>query len=155
MNKNRSRHSEDNDKSKTDKPDIDQEIEFERSTRDILKNHFGLSDQELDRLDIGTTGKEDRQHGFRQEGLNHNDPIYEGLNSARDATDWRDYVKKTYKKNKETWSRLKHNRVESSVNSNRYNIGVQKEDNYGVKIVLVILTSAVILGYREFYFESS
>ena len=127
----------------------DTDEEFDRSTREILRKHFGLSEQELDRLDIGAT-KREPPPGY---GLNEHDPLYQGLNTAGDATDWRDYMKKTYEKNKNTWEKIRNNRVESAVNSSRYNIKPQKEDHYGTKIVLIILTSAIILGYREFSFE--
>ena len=123
--------------------------EFDKNTREILKKHFGLSDGELDRLEIGAT-KRKSEPGY---GLNEHDPLYQGLNTAGDATDWRDYMKKSYEKNKTTWEKLKNNRIESAVNSSRYNIKKQKEDNYGIKIVFVILISALVLGYREFSFE--
>ena len=139
-NKNQKQSNTDND---------DREEEFEKNTREILKKQFGLSDSELDRLEIGAN-KRKSEPGF---GLNEHDPLYQGLNTAGDATDWRDYMKKTYEKNKNTWERIRNNRVESAVNSSRYNIKAQKEDHYGTKIVLMILTSAIILGYREFSFE--
>ena len=131
----------------------DSEKEFEKNTRDILKNHFGLSEEELDRLDIGGSGKKTRGRDDRSHGLHRNDPLYHGLKSGADAIDWRDYVKKTYEKNKDTWAKLKTNRIENAVNSDRYNIRVQKEDHYGTKIVIVILLSAIVLGYRELSLE--
>ena len=138
-----------NNETKSSKDEGDSEKEFEKSTRDILKKHFGLSDMELDRLDIGSKKENKQQREYRQT-LNDNDPLYQGMKTAADATDWRDYVKKTYRRNKETWDKLKTNRIENPVNSDRYNIGVQKEDHYGTKIVVIILISAMILGYREF-----
>ena len=123
--------------------------EFDKNTREILKKHFGLSDQELDRLDIGAT-KRKSEPGHR---LNEHDPLYQGLNTAGDATDWRDYMKKSYEKNKDTWEKIRNNRMESAVNSSRYNIKQEKEDHYGTKIVCMILISAMVLGYREFSFE--
>ena len=127
----------------------DGDEEFDRSTREILKKHFGLSDQELDRLEIGAVKREPRP----SKGLNEHDPLYQGLNTAGNAIDWRDYMKKTYEKNKNTWDKIRNNRMESAVNSSRYNIKTEKEDHYGTKIVLLILTSAIVLGYREFSFE--
>merc|ERR1711874_955603 len=111
------------------------EEEFDKNTREILKKHFGLSDRELDRLEIGSTKRKSEPGP----GLNEHDPLYQGLNSARDATDWRDYVKKSFEKNKTTWDKMRNNRMESVVNSSRYNIKKQKEDHYGTKIVFMIL----------------
>ena len=143
-----------NSETKSSQDDDDSEKEFEKSTRDILKKHFGLSDLELDRLDIGSKKENQQQREYRQT-LNDNDPLYQGMKTAADATDWRDYVTKTYRRNKETWDKLKTNRIDNPVNSDRYNIGVQKEDHYGTKIVLIILISAIILGYREFRLDKS
>jgi len=123
--------------------------EFDKNTREILKKHFGLSDRELDRLEIGAT-KRKSEPGY---GLNEHDPLYQGLNTAGDAIDWRDYMKKSYEKNKTSWQKMKNSRMESAVNSSRYNIKKQKEDHYGTKIVFMILISALVLGYREFSFE--
>ena len=123
--------------------------EFEKNTREILRQHFGLSDQELDRLEIGATKRKSEPGS----GLSEHDPLYQGLNTAGDATDWQDYLKKSYEKNKDTWHQIRNNRLESAINSSRYHIRQQKEDHYGTKIVLVILISAILLGYREFSFE--
>ena len=142
MNKTKDKKPSDNVKNDTDE-------EFEKNTREILKKHFGLSDRELDRLEIGASQRSSEPG----HGLNEQDPLYQGLNTAGDATDWRDYVKKSYEKNKTTWQNIRTSRMESAVNSSRYNIKKQKEDHYGTKIVFMILISAIVLGYREFSFE--
>jgi len=121
--------------------------EFERSTRDILKNHFGVSDEELDRLDIGAEVKHKNTESEKVE--KHADDFYAGLKTSQDATSWRDFLLKAKKRSTERLNKLRNDRIESPQTSKKYNISPQAEDNFGAKLVAVLLLVAAVMGYSE------
>jgi len=121
--------------------------EFERSTRDILKNHFGVSDEELDRLDIGAEVKHKKTESEKVE--KHADDFYAGLKISEDATSWRDFLLKAKKRSTERLNKLRNDRIESPQTSKKYNISPQAEDNFGAKLVAVLLLVAAVMGYSE------
>jgi len=122
--------------------------EFERSTRDILKKHFGVSDEELDRLDIGAEMNHKKPKSEKEEIPR--DEFFEGLKTSDDATSWRDFLLKAKNRSTERWNKLRNDRIESPQTSKKYNIGPpQAEDNFGAKLVVVLLLAAAIMGYSE------
>ena len=81
--------------------------EFERSTRDILKKHFGVSDEELDRLDIGAEMNHKKPKSENEE--RPRDEFFEGLKTSEDATSWRDFLLKAKNRSTERWNKLRYN----------------------------------------------
>ena len=136
------------------------EDEFERNTRNVLKNHFGMSDEELDRLDIGTEKRESRSNPRDERrryqktpdtDFSRDDQFMAGLNTSRDATSWRDFLNRAEKNYSERIKQMKNNRVESVQTSKKYNI---EKQNHGEKFVLLILLAFMILGYSEYRYET-
>ena len=136
------------------------EDEFERNTRNVLKNHFGMSDEELDRLDIGTEKRKSRSNPRDERrryqktpdtDFSRDDQFMAGLNTSRDATSWRDFLNRAEKNYSERIKQMKNNRVESVQTSKKYNI---EKQNHGEKFVLLILLAFIILGYSEYRYET-
>ena len=126
--------------------------DFDQDTRNILKNHFGMSDAELDRLDIGKGFKKDSQGANTGGDMDFkHDPLFTGMkDTSKDATNWRDFLKKASKNTNEKWEQLKNDRVDSPQNSKRYSI---EEDKHGEKFVLLLLLIAASLMYNEFKYN--
>ena len=126
--------------------------DFDQDTRNILKNHFGMSDEELDRLDIGKGFKKDSQGANTGGDMDFkHDPLFTGMkDTSKDATNWRDFLKKASKNTNEKWEQLKNDRVDSPQNSKRYSI---EEDKHGEKFVLLLLLIAASLMYNEFKYN--
>jgi len=115
--------------------------DFDRDTRNILKEKFGMSDEDLDRLDFGGTPFDKKKKGTKktrgsEPGMDfQRDQFFAGMkNTSEDATSWKDFVKKAHKSSTDRWEQLKNNRVDSVQTSKRYNI--EKESNFGAKLVL-------------------
>ena len=79
------------------------------------------------------------------------DPLFTGMkDTSKDATNWRDFLKKASKNTNEKWEQLKNDRVDSPQNSKRYSI---EEDKHGEKFVLLLLLIAASLMYNEFKYN--
>merc|ERR1712025_70126 len=114
----------------------------------ILKEKFGMSDEDLDRLDFGGTPFDKKKKGTKktrgsEPGMDfQRDQFFAGMkNTSEDATSWKDFVKKAHKSSTDRWEQLKNNRVDSVQTSKRYNI--EKESNFGAKLVLFLVLSAI------------
>ena len=84
---------------------------MEQDTRNILKNHFGMTDEELDRLDIGAKKCENKtepsENNQKKEEYHPHDPLYSGLKTERTATHWRDFMEKSVKYSNERLNQYK------------------------------------------------
>lgn len=134
--------------------------DFDKATRNILKEKFGMSDEDLDRLDFGGTPLDNKKKSSKHpRGPEPNmdfkrDPFYAGMkDTSKDATSWKDFVKKAHQNSTERWEQLKNNRVDSVQTSKRYNI--DKESNVGAKLVVFLVISAIYMGYSEFKYQNN
>ena len=158
--------SQNNQSSRPKRPNFskdDIEKEFEKNTRDVLKNHFGMTDEELDRLDIGadkskqkSKKRHPRNESQKEEQKQPDDDwsrdveFMGGLNTSKDATNWKDFLTRAEKNYSARWEKIKNNRVESVQSSKKYNI---EPDKHGEKFVLILLIAFMMLGYNEYTYS--
>ena len=118
-----------------------------------------MSDEDLDRLDFGGTPLNDKKKGPKkprgpEPDIEFNrDQFYAGMDTSRDATSWRDFVKKAHQSSTDRWEQLKNNRVDSVQTSKRYNI--EKESNFGAKLTMFLVISAIYMGYSETKYQNN
>ena len=78
-----------------------EEIELARLTREVMINQFGMTEKSYEEM----MERNNIQNMGRKAGANsnsnpsHSDPLYEGLDSSRDAGDWRSFLGRSIKGN--------------------------------------------------------
>ena len=129
--------------------------EIDKQTRDILKDQFGMSDEELDRLNIGADPRRNQateNPGRRRlsEDMRH-DPFFAGMDPTSDATSWTDYLKRSKQKSEERFEKLKNESLDTSnLTSKKYHIDYKKEGRLMEKIVMSIVVFVAALAYAEY-----
>eukprot|EP00091_Calanus_sinicus_P010008 TRINITY_DN23259_c0_g1_i1.p1 TRINITY_DN23259_c0_g1~~TRINITY_DN23259_c0_g1_i1.p1 ORF type:complete len:118 (-),score=32.83 TRINITY_DN23259_c0_g1_i1:153-464(-) len=75
----------------------------------------------------------------------YRDPLYEGLDSSRDAADWRSFMGRSIKGNKEKWER-----VREANTSYKHGVDDREEKKFGSYLFCGILFSTFVLISIEF-----
>lgn len=116
----------DPDQSESDPKENKNKEAMDKQTRDILKNQFGMSDEELDRLDIGADPRKNVSRKNLGRRKLHDDmqqdPFFAGIDPTRDATSWTEYLNRSMKESEEKMEQLKKDSLDSSKISEKYHI---------------------------------
>ena len=140
--------SESNSKEKKDKEEMD------KQTRDILKAQFGMTDEELDRLEIGADPRrnESRANQGRRKLTEdmQQDPFFAGMDPTRDAKSWSEFLNRSKKQSEEKLEQLKKESPDSSKISEKYHINQKKEEKLSLILFLLLLVVASSLAFVEY-----
>ena len=142
------------DQSKSDSKETKEKEAMDKQTRDILKAQFGMSDEELDRLEIGADPRKNvsRKNPGRRK-LNDDmeqDPFFAGMDPTRDATSWTEYLNRSIKQSEEKMEHLQRESLDSSKISEKYHINDKKEEKLSRKLFLVFVIVASSLAFVEY-----
>ena len=128
--------------------------EMDKQTRDILKAQFGMTDEELDRLDIGADPRKNESRanpGRRKLSEDmQQDPFFAGMDPTRDATSWTEYLNRSKMQSEEKLEQLKKERLDSSKISEKYHINQKKEERLSQIVFLLLVVVASSLVFVEY-----
>jgi len=130
--------------------------DLERQTREILMNQFGMSEENYKKMFEPEQLRTNRQQHHRQRRptdtrYQHDDPLYHGLDSSRDAPDWKNLMRRTIKANKEKYENMRDARMDSVNNrSRKHGVDAKDEPMMGAVIVCGIMISACALAVSEY-----
>ena len=140
--------SESNSKENKDKDEMD------KQTRDILKAQFGMTDEELDRLEIGADPrKNESRANFGRRKLTEDmqqDPFFAGMDPTRDAKSWSEFLVRSRKQSEERLEQLKKESLDSSKISEKYHINQKKEEQLSKILFLLLVVVASSLTFVEY-----
>merc|ERR1719318_1537606 len=94
-----------------------EEIELARLTREVMINQFGMTEKSYAEMMERNNIQNMRMKTSADSNPRHSDPLYEGLDSSRDAADWRSFMGRSIKGNKEQWERVREAREDSAFKS--------------------------------------
>jgi len=128
-----------------------EEIELARLTREVMINQFGMTEKSYEEM----MERNNIQNMGRKTGADsnpsHSDPLYEGLDSSRDAADWRSFMGRSIKGNKEQWERVREAREDSASNiSHKHGVDKKWEKKFDSYLFGGVLLSAFVLLGVEF-----
>jgi hypothetical protein len=129
-----------------------EEIELARLTREVMINQFGMTEKSYEEM----IERNNIQNMGRKTGADsnpsHSDPLYEGLDSSRDAADWRSFMGRSIQGNKDKWERIREAREDSSFNnSHKHGVdGGKGEKRFEFYLFCGVLFSAFVLLSIEY-----
>jgi len=110
----------------------------------VMIEQLGLTEERYNQI-----MDEERQLKTSQGHARERDVFYDGLDSSKDAADWRSMMGRTYESNKEKWERVKEGRNNMN-NSPKHGVHIGLEKKFGVILVLTVVCSSVVLFSSEF-----
>ena len=144
----------DPDQSESDPKENKNKEAMDKQTRDILKNQFGMSDEELDRLDIGADPRKNVSRKNLGRRKLHDDmqqdPFFAGIDPTRDATSWTENLSRSMKESEEKMEQLKKDSLDSSKISEKYHINDKREEKLSRKLFLLFVIVASSLAFVEY-----
>ena len=144
----------DPDQSESDPKENKNKEAMDKQTRDILKNQFGMSDEELDRLDIGADPRKNVSRKNLGRRKLHDDmqqdPFFAGIDPTRDATSWTEYLNRSMKESEEKMEQLKKDSLDSPKFSEKYHINDKREEKLSRKLFLLFVIVASSLAFVEY-----
>jgi len=131
----------------------EKQAEMERITREVMMNQFGMSEKTFDEK-MGRSKRRDPANqgwGGTDFSDRSDDVLYEGLDSSKDAANWRSMLSRGLQANNEKWARMKEAR-EDTVYNNSYKHGIngEPERKYGIVVASVLGLGIVILLTIEY-----
>ena len=124
-----------------------EEMEFERLTKEVMINRYGMSEESYDKK----MNQNKTNNCGRTADNKHGDVFYEGLDSSKDAADWRKFMGGSIQGSKEKWDKLQEAREDAKSNkSPKYGVNRDFENKLSVYIGALILVSTGVLFTLEY-----
>ena len=129
-----------------------EEIELARLTREVMIKQFGMTEKSYEEMMERNNIKNMGRKAGANSNPSHSDPLYEGLDNSRDAADWRSFMGRSMKGNKEKWERIMEAREDSVFNNSpKHGIaGGKGEKKFEFYLFCGVLFSAFVLLSVEF-----
>merc|ERR1711872_59264 len=123
----------------------EEQAELERMTREVMMNQYGMTEKTYEEMMMRSKMRQ-QGHSANDFSDRNDDVLYEGLDSSRDAADWRNFLGRTVKANKEKWNGMKEAREDSSHNSShKHGVNGSSDWKFGTIMLSTIALSAVVL----------
>ena len=130
-----------------------EKLEQERLMREVMMKQFGISEKKVEEMMDQSRSRSNRTDRVDSES-SERDPFYQGLNSSKDAPDWRTFMGRTIQGNKEKWEQRREGRIDSMHNSSpKHGVDGKTEGKFFVNYILVIVCSSVILLSLEYKYR--
>ena len=118
-------------------------------TREVMMNQYGMTEKTYEEMMMRSKMRQ-QGHSANDFSDRNDDVLYEGLDSSRDAADWRNFLGRTVKANKEKWDGMKEAREDSAYNSShKHGVNGSSDRKFGSIMLGTIALSAVVLVSLE------
>ena len=141
--------ADDEERLKRKRKEREEQAELDRMTREVMMNQYGMSEKTYEDMMIKSRR---RNQGWSGNDFSdrHDDVLYEGLDSSKDAPDWRNLMGRTLKSNREKWESMREAREDSLYNnSHKHGVNGGSDRKFGTIMLSVIALSAFVLVSLE------
>merc|ERR1711936_1522669 len=147
--KKKKRKADDEERLKRQRKEREEQVELDRLTREVMMNQYGMTEKTYEDM-IRRSQKRSQGWSGNDFSDRHEDVLYEGLDSSKDAPDWRSFMGRTLKSNKEKWESMQEARNDSLYNnSHKHGVNGESDRKFGTIMVTVIALCAVTLVSLE------
>ena len=108
--------ADDEERLKKQRKEREEQVELDRLTREVMMNQYGMTEKTYEEM---IRRSQMRSQGWSGSDFSdrHDDVFYEGLDSSKDSPDWRNFMGRTLKSNKEKWESMQEARKDSLYNN--------------------------------------